>query len=171
MRGLSSLGKKPCILQIVGYQNSGKTTAAGNIIRYLTQRGYKVGSFKHHGHGGTPRLPEDKDSTRLLEAGAVLSGVSGGGVFALSTSLPLNWIDLCRWLDIDVLLIEGYKQKDYDKIVCIRGRDEIDLLKKLSHVEAIVSWIPLPDEKNVFSIDDRRYCEWVARYIENKRKG
>ncbi|GAA3320219.1 hypothetical protein GCM10020331_030320 [Ectobacillus funiculus] len=43
---------RPVILQIAGYQNSGKTTVAEQIISSLTKEGLRVASFKHHGHGG-----------------------------------------------------------------------------------------------------------------------
>ncbi|WP_196220153.1 molybdopterin-guanine dinucleotide biosynthesis protein B [Terrilactibacillus tamarindi] len=161
---------EPLVLQVVGYQNSGKTTVAGNILRYLTKKGYKAGSFKHHGHGGTPLLPEDKDSTRLLQAGSVLSGVSGGGLLTFSTNVQLDWMAIYQLTDIDILLIEGYKQKNYDKIVCIRSEDEVDLLRQLSNIVAIISWIPLPYETNVFPINDNQYCVWVSEYLENKLK-
>ncbi|MFD2618693.1 molybdopterin-guanine dinucleotide biosynthesis protein B [Terrilactibacillus laevilacticus] len=162
---------EPLILQVVGYQNSGKTTVAENILRYLTKKGYKAGSFKHHGHGGTPLLPKDKDSTRLLQAGSLLSGVSGEGLLTLSTNIQLDWMAIYQLAEIDVLLIEGYKQKNYDKIVCIRSEEEIGLLRQLSNIVAIISWIPLHNENNVFSINDDQYCVWLSEYIENKMKG
>lgn len=46
------------ILQVVGHQNSGKTTLIEKCIKELTNHGIKVGTFKHHGHGGKPDIPK-----------------------------------------------------------------------------------------------------------------
>lgn len=44
--------KASSILQIVGYQNSGKTTLVEKMVHALTEREMKVATIKHHGHGG-----------------------------------------------------------------------------------------------------------------------
>lgn len=166
---MSSLSAKPLILQIVGYQNSGKTTIAEKIIRHLTEVGYKVGSFKHHGHGGQPQLPHDKDSTRHLQAGSVAVGVAGDGMFLFHTKEEVNWFEFYQIVGVDIIIIEGYKQKHYNKIVCIRREEEVELLKQLSNIIAVFSWIPLPYQENVFPVDDiGSYCNWVTEYVRRK---
>ncbi|RYM02718.1 molybdopterin-guanine dinucleotide biosynthesis protein B [Sporolactobacillus sp. THM7-7] len=167
---MKNLNTEPLILQITGYKNSGKTTAAEAMIRHLTRKGYHVGSFKHHGHESKPQLPDEKDSTRLFMAGAVASGISGGGMFEFSTTMSLDWLSLFRLAGVDVLIIEGLKHEPYDKIVCIRSKEEIGLLSRLPNIVAVISWIPLSYHKPVFSITDTDYCDWVAQYIEKKMK-
>ncbi len=55
------------ILQIVGYQNSGKTTFVEKLAEKLGQLGVKIGCLKHHGHGGEPDVfAEGKDSDRFF---------------------------------------------------------------------------------------------------------
>ena len=44
----------PFIFQIVGYQNSGKTTFLNKLISHLTAVGINTATIKHHGHGGKP---------------------------------------------------------------------------------------------------------------------
>ena len=51
-------GQSPSILQIVGYQNSGKTTLVGKIVHVLTESEMKVATIKHHGHGGFPEVAQ-----------------------------------------------------------------------------------------------------------------
>lgn len=46
------LDDKLSILQVVGYQNSGKTTLIEKLCQLAECEGLKLGCFKHHGHGG-----------------------------------------------------------------------------------------------------------------------
>ncbi|EPE63357.1 molybdopterin-guanine dinucleotide biosynthesis protein B [Exiguobacterium sp. S17] len=109
------------ILQVVGYQNSGKTSFVSELTERLSATGLRVGVIKHHGHGGALDLPMT-DSHRHALAGAVLSSViSENGTFiewkAVDTfELLVNWYEA----HVDVLLIEGYKKKNYPKVVLIR---------------------------------------------------
>ncbi len=60
-----TLGKNCPILQIVGFQNSGKTTLTEKLIFRASIAGLKAASIKHHGHGGTPDTElSSKDSIR-----------------------------------------------------------------------------------------------------------
>lgn len=43
------------VYQIVGFQNSGKTTLMESIINYWSKHDLKVGTIKHHGHGETKK--------------------------------------------------------------------------------------------------------------------
>lgn len=65
------------IIQIVGYQNSGKTTLMEQLIKHATKEGLRVGTIKHHGHGGAPVENLSKDSNRHEQAGARVSAVEG----------------------------------------------------------------------------------------------
>lgn len=108
------MGKAPSILQIVGYQNSGKTTLVEKIVHVLAESEMKVATIKHHGHGGFPEVAQ-KDSERHRKAGAVVSSVEGAGLLSLS-SLKKKWslqeiIRLYEFFEVDTILIEGYKKK------------------------------------------------------------
>lgn len=46
------LDDKLSILQVVGFQNSGKTTLIEKLCQLAEREGLKLGCFKHHGHGG-----------------------------------------------------------------------------------------------------------------------
>ncbi|WP_028399976.1 molybdopterin-guanine dinucleotide biosynthesis protein B [Ectobacillus panaciterrae] len=164
------MGVEPFILQIVGYQNSGKTTVTEKVIRRLSQKGYKVGALKHHGHGGTPDMPGGKDSTRHLEAGAAAAGVEGEGLFLLSVNGDGNWIDIYKQLGVDILIIEGYKRKPYKKIVCIRNEEDTVLLEELTNVIAVISWIPIEHRENVFFVqNEEAYLLWIEEYVKGRK--
>lgn len=61
-------GQSPSILQIVGYQNSGKTTLVEKVVHALAERKMKVATIKHHGHGGFPEVAQKiaKDTVKLV---------------------------------------------------------------------------------------------------------
>ena len=48
------LDDKLNILQVVGYQNSGKTTLIEKLCQLADEEEMQLGCFKHHGHGGKP---------------------------------------------------------------------------------------------------------------------
>ncbi|MDQ0162991.1 molybdopterin-guanine dinucleotide biosynthesis protein B [Bacillus alveayuensis] len=159
------------ILQVVGYQNSGKTTLIEKLVREFTNRGVKVGTLKHHGHGGKPELPK-KDSTRHWEAGALVSAVEGDGTLFLTAATHNSCnlsklIELYRHFEIDLLLIEGFKNSPYPKIVCIR--DECDLhLLQLQNVVASISWVPLNEGNSFFISEEKKYIEWIIQYVKGE---
>ena len=70
---------KPVIFQVVGYQNSGKTTITAKLIETLGESGFKTVTIKHHGHGGRPDTAKQKDTEKHLDAGALASIIEGDG--------------------------------------------------------------------------------------------
>ncbi len=62
------MGKATSILQIVGYQNSGKTTLVEKVVYALAEQNMKVATIKHHGHGGFPEVAQKivKGTERLV---------------------------------------------------------------------------------------------------------
>ena len=139
------------ILQIVGYQNSGKTTVVEKLVTKLTNSGIRCGTIKHHGHGGAPESSDTrKDSYRHRKAGAVVSAVEGSGELQLHLAKE-SWkldeiVNLYHQFDLDFIIIEGFKVAPYRKVVLIREEKELDLLKKVDNIFAIISWIPLSEE-------------------------
>lgn len=136
------------IFQIVGFQNSGKTTLMGKLIAYGKKQGFRIGTIKHHGHGGPPEgTIQQKDSKKHLTTGAMISAVEGDGILQLATQNSL-WnlkeiVSIYQAFPIDLLLIEGYKKENFSKFVLIRNENDLDHLKDLSNIKAIISWIPI----------------------------
>lgn len=129
------------ILQVVGYQNSGKTTLIEKLCQMAVLDGLKLGCFKHHGHGGKPdRLLKEKDTDRYVQAGAFVAGVEGEGEFHFSMQqITLEQLlNMCRHLPLDAVLIEGYKQAPYRKIVCVKNEEELIDLSTLSNIQAAI---------------------------------
>jgi molybdopterin-guanine dinucleotide biosynthesis adapter protein len=159
---------KTKICQIVGYQNSGKTT----LIQKLLQQGrglkLHMGTIKHHGHGGAPdTVVSKKDTQKHQEAGAILTAVEGNGDLLLSTGAE-SWtiekiLALYAHVNLDVILIEGYKNAQFPKLVLIRSREDETLLSALQNIKAVISWYPLPSNGNypVFLMEEEdKLLKW-----------
>ncbi|MFJ5760103.1 molybdopterin-guanine dinucleotide biosynthesis protein B [Neobacillus sp. NPDC093182] len=135
---------KPIIFQIVGYQNSGKTTIILKLIKILKNKGFKSVTIKHHGHGGRPDILSEKDSAKHINAGAAASLVEGEGRLCLQadeTALTLEeQIKLVDFFCPDIILIEGHKKKSYPKLVIIRDENDLSLISDLSNIKAVIVW-------------------------------
>ncbi|KEP25238.1 MULTISPECIES: molybdopterin-guanine dinucleotide biosynthesis protein B [Bacillus] len=135
------LDAKLSILQVVGYQNSGKTTLIEKLCQLAEHEGLKLGCFKHHGHGGKPdRLFKEKDTDRYVQAGAFAAGVEGEGEchFSMQHMTLEQLLNMCEHLPLDAVLIEGYKQAPYYKIVCVKNEQELIELSTLSNIQAAI---------------------------------
>src|SRR5690625_1348600 len=129
------------VYQVVGYKRAGKTTLMTSLIRYFSSTGMRVGTLKHHGHGGEPAVIKETDSYQHTEAGSLISAVQGEKQLHLTVNqkekLALTDIlPLYTFLPLDLLLIEGYKNASYPKIVLIREEADIHLLDRLSNIIA-----------------------------------
>ncbi|WP_347550768.1 molybdopterin-guanine dinucleotide biosynthesis protein B [Pseudalkalibacillus hwajinpoensis] len=122
------------ILQVIGYQNSGKTLFLERFIKKATEIGLLVGVIKHHGHGQPDLYDETKDTGRHRIAGAKVTGVSGGGMLSLQATMVGDWeldrlLKLYQAFELDLILVEGYKEKPLPKIVMLRSKEDKRLLK------------------------------------------
>jgi molybdopterin-guanine dinucleotide biosynthesis protein MobB len=112
----------PPILGFCGAAGSGKTTLVCQVVSHLAGLGLKVGAIKHHGHPEPLPLDEPgKDTTRLREAGArrvALVHAGGTRLVAGPEESPGDPRLLARRLmgDLDLVLVEGFKRADLDKI-------------------------------------------------------
>ncbi|MEB7453404.1 molybdopterin-guanine dinucleotide biosynthesis protein B [Lysinibacillus sp. fkY74-1] len=165
------------IIQIVGYQNSGKTTLMEQLIKHATKEGLRVGTIKHHGHGGAPVENLSKDSNRHEQAGARVSAVEGGGTLRLSIHQH-SWrladiLTIYATLSMDIILIEGYKREHYPKVVLLRTAQDRVLLQQISNILCVIYWPSYPIDQNLpspaFSIyEDTEYMEFLLNEMRGK---
>ncbi|PGA03370.1 molybdopterin-guanine dinucleotide biosynthesis protein B [Bacillus toyonensis] len=171
------MGKASPIIQIVGYQNSGKTTLVEKVVHALAESEMKVATIKHHGHGGFPEVAQ-KDSERHRKAGAVVSSVEGAGLLSLS-SLREEWslqeiIRLYEFFEVDTILIEGYKKENYPKVVLLRSAEDVELVHKVENVVAVITWYNAPvnlrEEYKVFHItEEKLYIDWFLQTVRSAK--
>ncbi|TMN23092.1 molybdopterin-guanine dinucleotide biosynthesis protein B [Lentibacillus cibarius] len=162
------------ICQIAGYKNSGKTTVMNELIRYFSDKGWKVGSLKHHGHGGEPDMTEGTDSHDHLGSGSVISGVQGENITQLTLAAPLQLDELIqtyRQFQLDLLLVEGYKTATYPKIVLLKSEEDRSLLQNLSAIIAVGTWdIKMTFNQDYPVLDMNNLYELVPTLAERIRR-
>jgi molybdopterin-guanine dinucleotide biosynthesis protein MobB len=127
------------IIQIVGRSNSGKTTFIRKLIPELKKIG-KVGVIKHLGDHDFV-LEDGKDTTLFFEAGAdITSGIDANKtVMAIKNNILDETLQVYLRYGIDFAVIEGYKEREFAKIVI--GTLEVDhcILKNPTQQEVLQS--------------------------------
>lgn len=135
---------KPFIYQVVGYQNSGKTTFILKLIQALKNQGIKSVTIKHHGHGGRPDVIPQKDSSLHLEAGALAALVEGDGRLVLQADESFLTLDeqirLMAYFHPDIILIEGHKKQSYPKLLILRNENDLALITYVNNIKAAIVW-------------------------------
>ena len=128
--------KKIPLLGFIGNSNSGKTTLLTTLITHLTTSGFKVGAVKHH-HRVFTIDHEGKDSQRFAAAGARKTIITGPKQTALieqtSEQLPLDELARLYLQDLDLILVEGFKQNPIPKIEVQRQALGLPLLSRGDH--------------------------------------
>jgi len=183
-----ALAGKPVILQVTGYQNSGKTELVKKLIQHAAKKGYRTATIKHHGHGGKPHIKEEKDSSKHVSSGAIAAIAQGEGRLLLQAEKN-SWtvdeqIELLGPLRPDLILIEGHKKENYPKIVILRDQNDLHLLKDLPNIAAVLYWnhplrgnsLPFTEEELTelkrsftslvfYSIHEESFYEWFCQYL------
>jgi molybdopterin-guanine dinucleotide biosynthesis adapter protein len=109
------------VISFVGFANSGKTTLVTRVIEELKKLNISVGTIKHH-HG---ELELDTPGTDTWKHKA-----SGADVVVLATSNQLYLTKkiieprledaLALIIDVDIIIVEGYKKAKVPKIEILR---------------------------------------------------
>jgi molybdopterin-guanine dinucleotide biosynthesis protein B len=121
------------VIAVVGSKKSGKTTTLENLIRELTERGYKVAAIKHIAEPSFTIDTAGKDTWKFAKAGAKtivsmatneIATIEKGTTESLSLEKLLK---KCRGNDI--VLIESFKKhvalkKNISKIVVTKSKKE-----------------------------------------------
>jgi 4-hydroxy-tetrahydrodipicolinate reductase len=137
-------GTRPTIpvVSVVGYSGSGKTTLLEKLIRELKQRGYRLAAIKHHHSRGLQFDKPGKDSWRFAQAGADQVGIAGPDrvihVRAFEEEPTLEQV-VGGMRDVDLILVEGFKQADVPKIEVNRDQSGSELISSPESLVAVVS--------------------------------
>ncbi|MDQ0158279.1 molybdopterin-guanine dinucleotide biosynthesis protein B [Alkalibacillus salilacus] len=129
------------VLQIVGFKNSGKTTITNLLIEETKRLGLTVSVIKHHGHQAKLKTPDPSvDSMQHLEHGADCSLVYGNGLLQIHDRLGeqdglASMLDYVQKYPTDIILIEGYKEAPYPKVVLYRDEEDRQVLQDLQQIE------------------------------------
>ncbi|HGY56518.1 MAG TPA: molybdopterin-guanine dinucleotide biosynthesis protein B [Caldithrix abyssi] len=114
-------------LHIIGPKNSGKTTLMKFLIRKLTERGYRVGAYKHSAHSHPLDKPgSDSDSFRHSGAQPVIFESAEGMAIFFNQPAEKQKEDILRYVfkDCDLILIESFRSAPGPKIFVQTERED-----------------------------------------------
>ena len=138
------------VFGLAGWSGSGKTTLLRALIPALTGHGLKVSTLKHAHHAFDVDIP-GKDSFEHRAAGATEVLVTSAERWALMHELrgaaePTTEELIAHMAPVDLVLIEGFKQENHDKIEVHRPAFGRSLLcRDDPRVVAVASDEPLED--------------------------
>ncbi|WP_180954842.1 molybdopterin-guanine dinucleotide biosynthesis protein B [Bacillus sp. V3-13] len=170
---------KPFVFQVSGFQNSGKTLLVTSLVSILSKSGFTAVTIKHHGHGGKPDIPVEKDTSRHVMAGAAASLVEGGGrviIHGENASWPLTKkIEFMSFFEPDFIIVEGHKHENYPKAVLLRREEDLFLLKQLQEVKVILFHKELEGHSELaglhipcFPAGGHEGVQWITRFLTEK---
>ncbi len=134
------------IISVVGRSNCGKTTLLEKLIRVLVERGWQVGTIKHHFHGPVEVDVPGKDSWRHRQAGASAVALSSRDTLFLVRQVAEEQspeaIAHRGLLDVDLILTEGFRSGPLPKIEVSRTALGLPLLctAEDSLVAVVADW-------------------------------
>ncbi len=154
---VETTGRIP-LLGFVGRSGSGKTTLLTRLIPQLAERGLRVAVIKH---SPVHRVESDvpgRDTYRLWEAGAQRVSLVAGDRIATTQRFdaepPLE-AALQGISGVDLVLLEGYKRLDVDKIEVVRQACDAAPIAGLTRRIACVSDVPeLAVDCPILALDD-----------------
>jgi molybdopterin-guanine dinucleotide biosynthesis protein B len=121
------------VIAVVGSKKSGKTTTIENLIKELTERGYKVAAIKHIAEPDFTIDTAGKDTWKFAKAGAkTIITMAANEIATIEKGTTENvslekLLKKCRGNDI--VLIESFKKhvalkKNIPKIVVTKSKKE-----------------------------------------------
>ena len=151
----------PPVFGITGWKNSGKTTLVERVVAELSRRGYRISTIKH-AHHEFDIDHEGTDSYRHRAAGAVEVALVSGYRWALMHELrgeeePSMADVIARLAPCDLVIIEGYKSQNHNKIEVRRqgASKSTPLTGTDPAIIAVASDAPAPGETvPVFDLND-----------------
>ncbi|MDP4146805.1 MAG: molybdopterin-guanine dinucleotide biosynthesis protein B [Bacillota bacterium] len=169
-----SLGKKePVVISIVATKSgSGKTTLIEKLIKIFKAKNFSVGVLKHDAHKFDIDK-EGKDSYRFSQAGADNVIISSSEKLAMVQILreEKKLEDIIKLFgDLDLIIIEGFKNNNYPKIeVHRRGVNEDFLCNNLNfNIESFIA-VASDEALNIdIPVLDLNDANSIADFIENR---
>lgn len=160
---------KAKVLMIVGYKKTGKTTLIEKLIPELSQRGYRVGTVKHH-HSDFPVTVDSAgtDTWRHRLAGAVGVALVTPTDVAMfrDGNIRQSLDDIVSALGpTDVILVEGFHEQPHAKIEVLSDQEEQRLSDPDDNLIAIVTANGQRSLLPTFKPND---IEQIANFIERK---
>ena len=157
------------IIGFSAYSGTGNTTLIEQIVRVLKSQGYRIAVIKHDAHQFEIDQ-EGKDSWRFSPAGADMTIISSQDKTAMIEQREVNFTDLIAMIhDVDLILVEGYKQERIPRIGISRKAAGKGLPHAAKEYIAVVTDDEVLSAKYdpVFSLDD---VQGISDFIKKKAK-
>ncbi len=158
---------KQRIITVTGRSGSGKTTLIEKLIANYRSSGKRVSVIKSMRHEFDTD-PAGKDTFRYRESGAFASIITNGKKFALISEIDNREdpLDLAKkyFRDSDIIIIEGYKEGNVQKIEVIGDSEESPLYPADSSIKILVTDKSIETDLPVYRRND---IEGIAAEIEN----
>ena len=129
---------KTPFLCFAGFSGVGKTTLLERLIKRFTEEDIRVGYYKHDSHRFSIDK-EGKDTARATQAGAGIITINDPRHFAIVADNAFKKRSITHALEqCDCILIEGYKQSPFDKIVFLDQEGKLPIPSEIPGIKAIV---------------------------------
>ena len=157
------------VIGIVGWKDVGKTYLVTEIIKLLVAKNYRVGSIKHAHHDFDIDKP-GTDSFKHRESGSNQVIISSSKRWAkINENIDNREKDLKELIEefenIDIIIVEGFKNEIHPKIEIITNNVEISN-SKINNVIAIVSDVMLYSNTPVFKKNEiKSLVEFIIKKI------
>lgn len=150
------------VISFAAWSKTGKTTYLEKLIPELKSLGLCVAVIKHYAHEFEMDV-KGKDSWRFMAAGADAVSVVSAGQIALIDRRKKNLEDvIAAFSDVDIILMEGYKNSRYPQIALFRAEALKPLAISPESCLAIVTDVPMDAPCPIFPLDDPAP---LARYL------
>ena len=158
------------IISFVGRHDSGKTTLLTKVVNHFNNQNVKVGVIKHAHHELI--IPDTKDSEKLFNAGAAVVYSNSPNtqiIYSRSELKALTEIIEAIEKEVDIIILEGYKEEPYPKIEVMREAISQEPLP-ISNVIARILDFKLETDSPVpeFAFEDvSQICEFILSYVSS----
>ncbi len=164
----------PNELAFCGYSGSGKTTLIEKICAFLSEQDFKIGYLKHDAHSFSIDHP-GKDTARVLDAGAASVVINDAGKSAMvsRSNDPRSYGNI--FMDMDLLLVEGYKDLHMPKIIMLDEKcsilERFPVSEEHKQIAYVGHWKQAPLELNrpYFHRDDvSSLAQFMTDYLSKR---
>ena len=129
---------KAPFLCFAGFSGVGKTTLVERLVTRFREENIRVGYYKHDSH----QFKMDKtgkDTARVRHAGAGIVAINDPTHFGVLADNDFKQLTITHALErCDCILIEGYKQSPFNKIVFLDAKGKLPIPSNSQGIRAIV---------------------------------
>lgn len=160
------------VVAFAAYSGTGKTTLIEKLVRRFQEKGLRPAVIKHDGHGFEIDHA-GKDSWRFARAGAQITVISAADQSAYIEKRPLSLAQLLAMIhDVDIILVEGYKQENLPQIGIAREATGKGFPAAPERFLAVVSDFAVACDVPHFGLDDiDEITEFIRENIIMKQTG